>query len=993
MIKLKLSSTKSIISLIFICLVLVSSCVAQSREYKVNDLSKEREEVAENEGFSWSSHQEDHSIYSARALMSSENVVDESEQPGSSKDPNKLDDEYGVLETTDHAEKEWQLMFRYFDLRFDGLAGSTPIQEVSKHMNLLDKLVKRVEPECARDINFSRESFRKHKLWAMRMLDSFGKVPSGVTYGRFTSQGDFEECIGVNVDETIHKKAPSGNAFTEEHYKFGGKYCLLDFRLPLPERPRDRILSIHEPVLDLNKTRIGKAYPILANYSGYTSVFYEAGYMHAFCMPSSCKIEDIMKVVSDELEGLYISVHNVIDCQTGQPEPIRVSQVISIIVLSLILLNAAYASYVYNRRNAPSSKEVKDSKGKENVESDFYSNCFSLQSNFQRLSKPDPRGLTFVHYTRIIAMALTVITHTAAMGTLQAVTKPADASNSEGIFRDFLPQMLTNAFTSIQIFFFMAGFMLVVSTYPAIERDKGHLSFIEYALKRAVRLLPGLFAAIMINFLWPLFVKGPMVNYFTRLIVKTCETNWWRTLGFLSNFDNVEKMCLRHSYFSASDYQLHFVAYPLLLLLYKQPAVALYIAGFLTVAGFAIQVIVILTKLLLPFMMVDYLDKEAFYNVVHYYHHPVWNHMSAFFYGFILGYLVVKQIRYNISPRAVKWTWIVLMPLGIAAIFAPYAWNHYKRPIHRWQMVIYVLVDRSIVLTMCAWLAYASMVLARKPRAKTRPEQPKASNNLPKTFSLDQADKVQDESNNGGSIKIYVSSEDEKKSTPSEKINRTTDETDSRHGETLVEKSIGGHQSDISSVARMGATIASQGRAPNAEGKPSEGEKSKPHLANINILCLVLSRLTFQLYLFNMIVLCIDVQHSKYNWYFSYYFIIVKSAAIYVASAIFATISYITLESPCLCIYITWVKSREAARKKRLEAREKERKVESEVSGGIFDVMGQLSKDPNRSMIKLSSSFSTSISQPDEYQKRVLTLSTSRSAIELNPTEDQQTKI
>lgn len=173
-----------------------------------------------------------------------------------------------------------------------------------------------------------------------------------------------------------------------------------------------------------------------------------------------------------------------------------------------------------------------------------YSECFSLQTNFYRLTKPDPRSLTFVHYTRIVAMAMTVITHTAGLGTLQAITKPADATNSDQIFRDFIPQMLANAFTSIQIFFFMAGFMLVLSTYPSVKREKGNLSFLEYAIKRAIRLMPGIAATIGVNFLWPLLVDGPMLTYFVRLIVLPCESNWWHSLLFMSNYDHVEKMVI-----------------------------------------------------------------------------------------------------------------------------------------------------------------------------------------------------------------------------------------------------------------------------------------------------------------------------------------------------------------------------------------------------------------------------------------------------------------
>lgn len=527
--------------------------------------SQQGESTESDAIFSWNNHQDDHSFYSGRSLMSAANIqprvrvesnsdaslniakedydIDLGPQNGALVE---LEDEHGALKTKDFVEKEWQLMFRSFDLMFDSVAGSSIWQHIGKHTNIFEEVVARLPAQCAKDIIHIKNSFKKHKLWAMRMVDSMGKFPSGVTYGRFASQGDFEECLAAQIDEYVNwnnvdkEERNSNNKNdrlskqrddkTAEHYSFRGKYCLIDFRLPLPERPKDKLLSVHEPVIDLSNTDLGRDYPIIKNYSGFASVFYEAGYLHAICLPNSCKVEDFTKSLGKSLEGIHIIVNNTIDCQVGGPEPLRKSQIISILLLSLIFGNALLASYSYASlklsRKSQSQKikdksttsdknkvinnadTQKDSDKKQAgflniLQSDFYIDCFSIQSNFQRLSKPDPRGLTFVHYTRIVAMALTVVTHTAALGTLQAITKPADASNSESMFRDLLPQMLANAFTSIQIFFFMAGFMLVISTYPSIKREKGQLPFVEYAIKRAIRLLPGIFATLSVNFLWP----------------------------------------------------------------------------------------------------------------------------------------------------------------------------------------------------------------------------------------------------------------------------------------------------------------------------------------------------------------------------------------------------------------------------------------------------------------------------------------------------------
>lgn len=983
---------------------------------KLLEENENDEETDENK-FSYKNHEDDHSYYAGRSLMSTSKIHKQHQiqnqnqnqnhyqshsyesQYGKSKSSNSndyqsikdlkidKDEEYEALKTVDYAEKEWQLMFRAFDLFQDGLSSSM-LQKVGKETDIFDNILSRLEPKCRRSIIHAMDSLKKHKLWALRMIDSNGKIPSGITYGRFSSPGDYEECLSVKVDESIYKESVDKESslttskFETEHHKFHGKYCLLDFRLPLPDRPRDKLLSVHDPVIDLSNTDLGKKFPEIKNYSGYASVFYEVGYMHGLCIPSTCDILDLSKSIGHVLEGLHIIVNNTVDCEEifDEPQPFRTSQIVSLVFLFLLFSNAFIASGIHHLRSTKFFKrlsrgyrnrynknlheqqsindKLNEIQEKTNTESrkfnikewmiinikqaSFYTECFSIQTNLNRLTKPDPRGLTFVHYTRIVAMALTVITHTAGLGTLQAITKPTDTSNSEQIFRDLLPQMLANAFTSIQIFFFMAGFMLVISTYPSIKREKGHISFIEYVIKRAIRLMPGIAATISLNFLWPLVVNGPMLSYFVRLIVVPCETNWWRTMLFLSNFDHVEKMCLRHSYFSASDYQLHVMAFPLLILLYKQPILSLIIAGLLTVAGFVAQVIMILTKTVLPFMMIDYIDKEAFFNVVHYIHHPVWNHMSAFFYGFIIGYLVVKQIRIDISDRLKRILWIILLPAGILSIFAPYFWNHYKRPIHRWQMVLYVLFDRFILLTTCAWLSYASMVLGRKPTASKKVAPPNL--NLPNIVSLEQ-DKEMSKSNETTEVtQLNTVSSNQKveqlnvakhqqvgvsiprqRSSPNILADRENEENLTVSMRPAVSSLNVGEKNDSKSSYQSMNSFASQSpiMQPDISKQALDlqpARKNQTPISNVNTLCLILSRLTFQLYLFNMVVLWVDVNNSKYYWFFSYYFIITKAAAVYICSSLIAMVFFVTLESPCLTLYIMWVKSRAATRANKSES-------------------------------------------------------------------------
>lgn len=435
---------------------------------------------------------------------------------------------------------------------------------------------------------------------------------------------------------------------------------------------------------------------------------------------------------------------------------------------------------------------------------------------------------------------------------------------------------------------------------------------------------------------------------------------------------------------------------------------ALSIAGLLTVCGFVAQVIMVTTKPLFTFMMVDYLDLDVVFNTIHYFHHPVWNHMSAFFYGFITGYLIVKQIRFNISEKAATRISLFVLPLGFCAIFAPYFWNHYKRPIEKWQMIVYAIVDRLIVLSICAWIAYAALVLSRKPKkqvktnSQTECEKSKNVGTIQSNNQLDQprikldipiiirspsdfgselgglrggnlgltpspswqsmkqvlsVASMNDVINDGANLasgksetsipsleQVMVSSNTSFQSLSrhqsSPNFNKATElylssrpvlKTALSFGEV---KRINSKKQSSSSPAKNSFShtdLQEQSNMTN-HSKQIDGAKTNEHsmkdnlvkpqetqtrrrqtiLCNVNILCLMLSRLTFQLYLFNMVVLWIDVTHSKYTWHFSYYFIIMKSTAIYIMSALFATVFFVVFESPTVAVFILWSKSRAA---------------------------------------------------------------------------------
>lgn len=63
-----------------------------------------------------------------------------------------------------------------------------------------------------------RELHANHIL-IFAVVDSWGKLPEGMLSGHVNSYGDYDECVGVEVDDDRGTSEGGGNA------KFSGQYC------------------------------------------------------------------------------------------------------------------------------------------------------------------------------------------------------------------------------------------------------------------------------------------------------------------------------------------------------------------------------------------------------------------------------------------------------------------------------------------------------------------------------------------------------------------------------------------------------------------------------------------------------------------------------------------------------------------------------------------------------------------------------------------------
>ncbi|GIY44413.1 hypothetical protein CEXT_241691 [Caerostris extrusa] len=172
---------------------------------------------------------------------------------------------------------------------------------------------------CSRSLIKFLTGVKQLKLWAFKMLDSSGKIPNGLFMGSINSLGDYDECM-----ETV---VPG---------YFRGQYCILDVSPPLPER---RPFSSSDSMIRefINITDPESA---TAEFLTFGNYYYHLKFRSSICVPSTCNVEDIQKVVEKAVEQIGIAFAvTVPNCETKtETFLLSNSEIAILIILGLSLL-------------------------------------------------------------------------------------------------------------------------------------------------------------------------------------------------------------------------------------------------------------------------------------------------------------------------------------------------------------------------------------------------------------------------------------------------------------------------------------------------------------------------------------------------------------------------------------------------------------------------------------------------------------------------------
>lgn len=333
--------------------------------------------------------------------------------------------------------------------------------------------------------------------FCLTVFDSWGKVPSGLTYGHITDLGNYQQCI--HIDYNI--SSPINNLETN----IAGKYC--QARIPI-----NHIISNIDTTIQLNFSQIEfiTDFPI--------------GVGIGICIPKVCNSGKIASILTKALNGVKVSVNN---CGTiDKPEFEAIDYVAACIFGLIGLLLVLSTSYDLCTQKIGIRNET------------FLS--FSVIQNSHKLfsmsSNSNPNSIKCLDGIRSLSMIFVVYGHSVVwfyLIPLLNLRKAVEWNTTP--FALFLKAGVI----SVDTFFFLSGLLVAWMRLKELQRHKGRINIVKMYLHRLFRFVP-LIAVIILFTLSFLKYCGDGPNWPTLLNTQKypCEKGWWRTLLFIQNYGN-----------------------------------------------------------------------------------------------------------------------------------------------------------------------------------------------------------------------------------------------------------------------------------------------------------------------------------------------------------------------------------------------------------------------------------------------------------------------
>nr|XP_016931644.1 O-acyltransferase like protein [Drosophila suzukii] len=360
---------------------------------------------------------------------------------------------------------------------------------------------------CLSDMSKLMTALQGGQYWALKMIDAWGSIPSGILSGNLYDLGNFDECINI------------------EKENIRGKYCFL---------------------------------------TASPKQFQGLSITTATCFPASCSASHMNKFLAQLTKRvLNLNITNSLmsisdsTCQTNESEPWDGLTIFAIVILSLMGSVVAFLTlYDYffckNQDQLPILLKV-----------------FSARANSRTIfriveNKSNPNVIDCLSGIRCMSLFWVVYCH-------EYVTQMSSVNINYFEVLQWVQMpfssFIVHGFYSVDSFFFIGGLLVSLIALRMMDKTKGKLNVPMMYLHRLIRIVPILAVAILVyTKLMGVVAGGPLLKdgYSDK---SECQKSWFWTLLFVVNY--TKHKCLHHTWYLAVDMQLFLISPILLIAIYK----------------------------------------------------------------------------------------------------------------------------------------------------------------------------------------------------------------------------------------------------------------------------------------------------------------------------------------------------------------------------------------------------------------------------------------
>ncbi|KAH8247743.1 hypothetical protein KR038_009248 [Drosophila bunnanda] len=510
---------------------------------------------------------------------------------------------------------------------------------------------------CLSDWTQFMMALKAGQYWALKMIDAWGSIPSGILTGNAYDLGNFDECLNIKKEVSLGRT-------------IRGKYCFLSVS-------PGKMLGLGNSIIGRVSVRTATCFPASCS----------AAHMTTF-------VGQLMKqVLNSSIPTTSMSVIES-SCQTDEPEPWDGLTIFTVVILSLMGSTVAiFTLYDYffceDQDKLPAIVKV-----------------FSARVNSRALfrvveNKNNPNVIDCLHGIRCLSLIWVVYCHQYTMQTMGANLNILHFKSwSESSYASFV----VHGFFSVDSFFFLGGMLVSLIALRSMDKTKGKLNVPLMYLHRLIRILPLLAIAILFYIRMMRIVSGGPMFKDGYMATSTCESTWYWTLLFVNNY--MKEACPGHTWYLSVDMQL-FVLSPILL-------IALYKWGKKAAAGIFV-LIVLLSGCLFATMMVNnysMLIKSTSNAATRKLYLATHTHAAPWLIGFLFGYFLYLNSgkKFRLSRVFVWAGWILCLAMIFTSIFALYPDAKWSAPRLSTlaESFYYTLTRVGWPLALC-WVVFACM--------------------------------------------------------------------------------------------------------------------------------------------------------------------------------------------------------------------------------------------------------------------------------------------